>query len=53
MGGGEERKMIGGSAIAGHVKDGGKGLKQKLFKQSAIKKIFCQKSSPTNEAQSI
>jgi hypothetical protein len=31
MGGGKERKMNGGSAIADQVKDGGKGLKQKPF----------------------
>jgi hypothetical protein len=41
MGGGKERKMNSGSATADQVKDGEKGLIQKLFKtESAIKNVI-------------
>jgi hypothetical protein len=52
MGGGKERKMIGKSATAGQVKDGKKGMKQKLFeKESTIKNILSKKLSTHHSAE--
>jgi hypothetical protein len=44
--------MNGGSANADQVKDGGKGLKQKLFKtDSAIKNVLSKKLSAQCDAK--
>jgi hypothetical protein len=52
MGGGKERKMIGGSATANHMKDWRKRLKQKIFKtESAIKNILTKKLSAQRDAE--
>jgi hypothetical protein len=44
MGGGKERKMNSGSPTAGQVKDGGKGLKQKLLQTEDAEKYFIKKA---------
>jgi hypothetical protein len=52
MGGGKERKTLGGSATANHIKDRRKRLKQKIFKtESAIKNILSKKLSAQQDAE--
>jgi hypothetical protein len=51
MGGGKERKMNGGSPTAGQVKDGGKGLKQKLLQTESAKQYFIKKLSAQHNAE--
>ncbi len=49
--GGKEREISGGSVTGNQVRDGEKGLKQKLLKlESAKKKIFNHTISVTTEA---
>jgi hypothetical protein len=54
MGGGKERKMIGGLASANQVKDGDKELKLKFLKtESAIRDILSKNLSAQRSADAL